>query len=299
MTFTSFMLAAALQASPCLPVSGDTIRAADLVEAVPAYAALPADRSLGYAPVPGATRVFSGQDLEQIASREGVVLKQEDDVCFAWRLRVPSEQEFLAAMSAALNLPDASIEVVETSRFAAPSGDIIFALSGLKPPPRGDPDRAVLWKGYVEYGARRRFAVWARVRISVDTTRVAAVQPVKAGVPIQREQVTLQPCRCFPFGGETARTLEEVVGRVSRQPLQEGDLISTRFLDRPLDVDRGDLVNVEVHNGAAVIQAEGRAETRGRLGETILVRNETSGKKFRAEVAGPNRVVLWLAEKER
>jgi flagella basal body P-ring formation protein FlgA len=64
-------------------------------------------------------------------------------------------------------------------------------------------------------------------------------------------------------------------------------------------VDRGDLVTVKVHSGAAVIQSEGRAETRGRRGETILVRNEASGKKFRAKVAGPNEVVLWLSEKER
>jgi flagella basal body P-ring formation protein FlgA len=119
------------------------------------------------------------------------------------------------------------------------------------------------------------------------------------GEPIEREQVEAQPCRCFPFGNETAQTLEEVVGRVSRQPFQAGDLISTRSLDRPLDVNRGDLVKVEVRNGAAVIQAVGRAEARGRLGETIPVRNETSGKNFRAKVAGPNRVELWLSEKEQ
>jgi flagella basal body P-ring formation protein FlgA len=157
----------------------------------------------------------------------------------------------------------------------------------------------VLWKGYIEYGERGRFAVWARVRITTDTTRIAATKVVKAGVPIEREQVEVQPCRCFPFGDETARTLEEVVGRVSRQPFQAGDLIPTRSLDRPLDVDRGDLVTVKVHNGSAMIQSEGRAETRGRRGETIVVKNEASGKKYRAKVAGPNQVVLLLSEKER
>jgi len=299
MTLTAFMLAAVMQASPCLPVLGDTIRAHDLVEAVPAFAALPAELPLGYAPVPGATRILRAQDLEEVASRQGVLLKQEDDICVSWRLRLPSEEEFRQAMAAALNLPGVSIEIVETSRFPAPPGDLTFALSALKPPPQGDPDRPVLWKGYVDYGERRRFAVWARVRIKADTMRVAAAKPVKAGVPIEREQVELRACRCFPFGDEAAKTLEEVVGHVSRHPFQAGDLIPVRSLDRPVDVDRGDLVKVEVHNGAAVIQAEGRAEARGRRGETILVRNETTGKKFRAKVAGPNQVVLWLSEKER
>ena len=299
MTLTILMLAAAIQASPCLPVSGDTIHARDLAEALPAFAALPAEFSLGYAPVPGATRILPAQDLEEMAARQGVVLKQEEDVCFAWRLQAPSEEDFRAAMTAALDSPQASIEIVETSRFPVPPGDLTFSLSALKPPPRGDADRPVLWKGHIEYGERGRFAVWARVRITADATRIAATKPVKAGVPIEREQVEVRPCRCFPFGDETARTLEEVVGRVSRQPFQPGDLIPTRSLDRPLDVDRGDLVTVKVHNGSAMIQSEGRAETRGRRGETIVVKNEASGKKFRAKVAGPNQVVLWLSEKER
>jgi flagella basal body P-ring formation protein FlgA len=299
MTLTILMLAAAMQGSPCLPVSGDTIQARDLAEAVPAFAALPAELSLGYAPAPGSTRILRAQDLREIASREGVVLEQEDDVCFEWRLRVPSEEEFRGAMAAAIGRQGVSIEIVETSRYPAPPGDLSFALSALRPPPRGDPDRAVLWKGYVEYGERRRFAVWARVRVAVDTTRVIAAKPIKAGETIERGQVEAQPCRCFPFGNDTAQTLEQVVGRVSRQPFQAGDLIATRSLDRPLDVNRGDLVKVEVRNGAAVIQAVGRAEARGRRGETILVRNEASGKNFHAKVAGPSRVELWLSEKEQ
>jgi hypothetical protein len=129
----------------------------------------------------GLHEFLRAQDLEEIASRQGVVLKQEDDVCFEWRLQVPSEEEFRGAMAAAIDQPGVSIEIVETSRYPAPPGSITFARSALRPPPQGDTDRAVLWKGYVEYGERRRFAVWARVRIAVDATRVIAAKPIKPG----------------------------------------------------------------------------------------------------------------------
>jgi len=297
MTPAILLLAAAIQASPCLPVSGDTIRAADLVEAVPAFADLPAGLSLGYAPTPGATRVFRAQDIEKIAAQEGVTLEQRDDVCFEWRLRSPSEEEFHAAITAALGSPDVSIEVLETSRYPAPPGEMTFPLSSLRPPPHADPDRPVLWKGYIEHGARRRFAVWARVRLTADITRVVTTEPVQAGSRIRPEQVTVESCQCFPFDDGFARTPEDVVGRISRQPLQAGELISIRSIDRPLDVDRGDSIMIEVRNGSAVIKAEGRAETRGRRGDTILVRNDTSGKKFRATVTGPKQAILALSEK--
>ena len=52
-------LTGALLASVCVPVEGERILAADLAKAEPAFAALPAETPLGYAPSPGARNCFT------------------------------------------------------------------------------------------------------------------------------------------------------------------------------------------------------------------------------------------------
>ena len=60
----------------------------------------------------------------------------------------------------------------------------------------------------------------------------------------------------------------------------------------PKEVERGDLVQVEVRSGAALLKLEGRAESAGRHGEPIKVHTLVNGKSFSARVAGKDRVVV-------
>jgi flagella basal body P-ring formation protein FlgA len=50
------------------------------------------------------------------------------------------------------------------------------------------------------------------------------------------------------------------------------------------------VVKVEVTAGGAHLLFEGRAETDGVTGKTILVKNLSSGKDFRARVTGKDKV---------
>ncbi len=56
---------------------------------------------------------------------------------------------------------------------------------------------------------------------------------------------------------------------------------------RPREVRAGERVSVEVRAGAAHLSIEAIAETSGRPGESVTLRNVESGRKFRAIVAGP------------
>jgi len=294
MTLTAMTLFFAIQVAPCLPVSGDVIRAADLARVVPAFASAPAEARIGYAPAPGATRTFRAADLEREARRLGVQLDEAREVCFQWRLSVPSKERFRQAMEQVLDLPDARIEIVETSQQAAPPGPLVFPRSALRPPPSGDAS-PVVWRGYIQYGKKRRFVVWARVRIVGTVNRVVATEPLRAGEAIRAEQVRLESSEGFPFGGRSANSLDLVVGQMLRRPLSEGAAIPAHLLDRPLEVERKDVVKVRVLNGATVILAEGLAEAGGRKGDTIPIRNTNSGTTFRAKITGPKQVTLTLS----
>ena len=296
MMFTGITLLFAIPVAGCLPVSSDVIRAGDLAKAAPAFAAVPADTRVGYAPAPGATRTFDAADIEREARRLGITVDEPREVCFQWRLSVPTRERFRQAIEEALDIPEARLEIVETSRHAAPPGPLVFSRSSVRPPASGDAT-PVQWRGYIEYGGKRRFQVWAKVRITASISRVVTTEPLRAGEPIGPEQVRLESFEGFPFGDPSANRLEQVVGQALRRPLTAGVPIPARLLEKPLDVERADVVRVRVRNGPATILAEGVAEAGGRCGDTISVRNSSSGSTFRAKITGPKQVTLTLAGK--
>src|SRR5580704_15920199 len=67
-----FLTLPAVISARCLPVTGDRIVGADLASADTEFATLPATLQLGYAPSPGASRVFTAIELQRIARANGI-----------------------------------------------------------------------------------------------------------------------------------------------------------------------------------------------------------------------------------
>lgn len=60
----------------------------------------------------------------------------------------------------------------------------------------------------------------------------------------------------------------------------------------PREVERGDVVAVEVASGAAVLKFEAAAESGGKAGELVTVRNPAGGARFRARVVAKGKVLV-------
>ncbi len=60
----------------------------------------------------------------------------------------------------------------------------------------------------------------------------------------------------------------------------------------PREVERGDQVSVEVRSGAAVLKFEAAAESGGKQGEVVAVRNPLSGARFEARVEAKGKVTV-------
>src|ERR1019366_3977681 len=105
-----WLLALAPASAQCLPVSGSRILAQDMALGIPAFAQIPPELALGYAPAPGARRTYGAAALARLA-RE--------------RLRAPPR----AAR------PAARIRVVECGRQPVPPGELCFPVSGLQADP--------------------------------------------------------------------------------------------------------------------------------------------------------------------
>jgi flagella basal body P-ring formation protein FlgA len=82
------------------------------------------------------------------------------------------------------------------------------------------------------------------------------------------------------------------VGRAATRTIEPGVPIYASMLEVPLAVERGDTVTVEVTSGAAMLVFEALAESPGRAGESILIRNPENGRYFRARVEARGKVSI-------
>lgn len=201
---------------------------------------------------------------------------------------MPQPEQLREAMLAELKVSGAKIEILSWSQHPAPVGELVFPRSGLQPGPQSE----ALWRGYILHGEALKFPVWAKVRITATTARVVAAANILVGKPIQNNQVRLETCEDSPLDETVARSLDDVVGFISKNPVHAGSPIRKAQIERPPDVARGDMVVVRVFAGGAYLKLEGRAESAGVTGSTILVRNISSGKDFRAQVTAKGQVVV-------
>lgn len=271
-----------LLALSCFPVDGPKLLARHLAAAVPEFARLAPDTDLGYAPVPGAVRTLRSEDLLRIGAGHGVtVTPPAQGACFEWTLQPLDSAAVTAAMRRSLP-EDAQVEVLEISRMPVPAGTLEFPLETLK---------AGVWRGSVRYGANGRYDVWARVRVGVKQTRVVAAVALKAGERISADQLRVEEVDTEP-GASYVSSIDEVVGMQAKRPFSEGSPLVARMLDRPAAILKGDTVRLHAKFGAAHIITDALAQTSGRIGEMISVKNVASGRVLRARVETSGEVVL-------
>jgi flagella basal body P-ring formation protein FlgA len=281
--------------APCEMIANDQIFGADLAKALPAFVnKLPGDAVIGYSPAPGTRRVLKFAELERIGARYGVDVGKDSEACFEWSLQTLTTDIVRSAIRDALQLPNARVDVLALSRSEAPAGKVIFPIPGLLASTLTGPDTPVTWRGEVTYEGSRKFSVWARVKVSATTTRVVATQLVLPGQTLSPEQVRIETYDDFPLRNDIARNLEEVVGRMPRRPLRAGQPVFRADLIEPFQVQRGDLVDVTAISGAAQLHMPALAESQGRQGDMISLRNARSGKTFRARVEGKDKALLMV-----
>jgi len=275
-------------------VANDRIFGEDLAKALPGFSKMPGDAVVGYSPAPGARRVFSSAELRRIGSPYGVSVPGDAHVCFEWRLQTLTADLVRRAIQETLQMPGARIDVLTIGRTDAPAGKVRFPISGLLASTLTNPDTPVTWRGEVQYHGSRTFPVWARVKISATMTRVVATQLILPGETVERDQVRLETYDDFPLRNDIARDLEEVIGRMPRRSLREGLPVFRADLIEPFQVRRGDLVDVTAIAGGAQVHMPALAETPGRQGDMVSLKNSHSGKIFRARIEGKDKALLMV-----
>ncbi len=277
-------------ANPCLPIQDAHIRASDFSSIIPAFA-VAGDAAIAPAPLAGVTRSFSLADLRRTASRIGVGLPPNvpDSVCFAHPLRRLTASEIQEALIRSGWA--APFEVADFTRFPVPNGEIAFAKAGPSRQLRADGTSLV--DGEIRYAPGRRQRIWVRIKPLTRSRVLVARAALPAGTRVRVEDVVTT---------ETERTgspdqmgsPEEAAGKVLRRSLAAGEPVRRGALSEPRAIDRGQAVRLTVRSGQAQLSVDCVAESGGRAGDRILLRNPSSGVKFKAEVTGAGRAVIAL-----
>jgi flagella basal body P-ring formation protein FlgA len=263
--------------------ASDQILAGDLAARFPEWAVVPPETPLALAPAPGVQRVFRVPEMRRLAERFSLAPLPDREICFIRPVAVFTAARLLEAMQK--EQPAAHIELLDFSRQPAPEGDLVFPLSGLRQGPDGG-----YWNGYVTYAGRRRFTLWARVKVIVAASRVVAAQDLKQGSPLDAMLLRLETREEVPATGFVT-AVEEVAGKVPRRAIAAGMALRKEWLEPAKAVLRGDTVQVEAVRGGAQLELECVAEASGAIGETIPIRNPVSKRSFPARIESKGRVV--------
>jgi flagella basal body P-ring formation protein FlgA len=284
--------------TPCVSVTGSQIVGADLARALPAFSGIQTDSPLAPAPLPGSTRVFYVSELQAIASRFSLVVSVPGEVCFRFATEALNRERALDEMRKALNIPDSKIELLETSPALVPVGKMEFTREGLSAPASPDQQTPVFWRGNVVYAGDRRYPIQAKVRVAAPLRRVVAIESLRSGVAVKVEQLREEAFEGFPRVKSSSPALDEVAGMIPVHPVAMGGEVRLDNLVRPNDVNRGDLVHVEVRFGGAHLALMGRAEAAGHVGDVVAIRNPESSKIFQARVEAKDKVIVLPNEGE-
>jgi flagella basal body P-ring formation protein FlgA len=261
----------------------DQVVAGDLAKGFQEWAAVPSDTPLGLAPAPGAQRVFRLPELRRLAERFDITSAPDHEVCVTRPVSALSADRMLAAMQR--ELPAAHINLLDFSRQPAPEGELVFPISGLRQTSGGG-----YWTGYVTYGGKHHFMLWARVEVRMAATRVIAVRDIKPGEALDAPQFRIETRDEIPATAY-AGAVEEVTGMVSRRAIAAGTALRKDWLEAAKVVMRGETVEVEAVQGGAHLKLEGIAEGSGSPGDIIPIQNPISKQRFMARVECKGKVV--------
>jgi len=86
--------------------------------------------------------------------------------------------------------------------------------------------------------------------------------------------------------------LDDIVGRTLKKDVAAGTVITYSMLDDPVVIQKGEIVNIVAENKKLMVQAKGKAMEKGRVGESIRVKNTLSEKEIFGKVVDDNTILV-------
>lgn len=279
--------------SPCILVDGDRIQAVHLQSRVPDLQEIPDDTVFGFSPKLGVRRMIPGFEIAAFARRNGMKIVSAESVCverpYTQLNEIEISKKLKEMMREVTSGTITSLDVVDFSRHQLPPGEIqllrhgwsVNAISG-----------EVLWKGFVMGEDRSRSPFWVKVKITIKKEVLLARHLLRPGEPISGEDVGVEQREVFLASRQISSDLQRIIGKVPFRVIREGEVLSDEMFLSPVEIQRGETVAVSILRNQMQMRLDAEAESSGRRGERVFLRNPLSGRRFEAKVTGIRKAVI-------
>jgi flagella basal body P-ring formation protein FlgA len=134
------------------------------------------------------------------------------------------------------------------------------------------------------------WTLYVPVTVMVTEAVVVLARPVAAGQVFTRADLAIRPEPEAAYTGQPVfYDPAAVAGSLAMLSLPAGAIVTGNDLQAPILVKAGQIVSVDVRSGGVDVSINAVAAQVGRLGDTIMLTNPSSGRRFTAllTAAGP------------
>jgi flagella basal body P-ring formation protein FlgA len=86
--------------------------------------------------------------------------------------------------------------------------------------------------------------------------------------------------------------LDDIVGRTLKKDVAAGTVVTYSMLDDPVVIQKGEVVNIVAESKKLLVRTKGKAMEKGRMGDSIRVKNALSEKEVFGKVVDDNTVLV-------
>lgn len=158
--------------------------------------------------------------------------------------------------------------------------------------PEGNSDGLCLVE-YLDTAGKRQsayvpFKLFRKIRLFVMK------QHVKRGDMVNRTDLTVRETylnaglNLYPSG------VEELSDKIFKRDIAAGTIITNQMLEDRMSVKKGEVVTVVAESGQLTIRTKAKAMDKGKIGDSIRVRNTSTGREVIGRITAVNTVVVDL-----
>jgi len=119
--------------------------------------------------------------------------------------------------------------------------------------------------------------VQATAYISVLRNVLVACRTIKSGEIIRQEDLSVVEMDVFGKNGQFTDRLEDVVGKLSKKMIRQGDPVDILYLAKVPDVKAGQVLPATIQIGSVMVTTFVRVVQDGSFGEIVKARNLSTG----------------------
>ena len=129
------------------------------------------------------------------------------------------------------------------------------------------------------------WTLYVNVTVAQSEAVVVAARPISAGQTITLNELMVKTMPVQDFAGRQIFTdPAQINGASAVMSMAAGMIITQNTVQAPLVVKSGQIVTVNVYSGSVTLAVDATADQPGRIGDTILLTNQGSGRRFTAQV---------------